>query len=468
VVPVRRLSGRTRLGRSGTIAGSGTVATSGTGIDPSLDALTGLSDNWAFQESLRREVARTRRFREPFVLMLIDIDDFKFVNDNLGRLEGDRILTGLAGALRAGRTADHAFRIGGDDFAVIMTHTALDDVIPAVERIRDVAVLSMGGNTISVGLAEFDPANLDIDATTDAAALRDRAAVALRQAKRRGRDQVVTYTEIAESAPRRTSAATITAVRHLLAGRRMAAAFQPIWNLRTHRIIGFEALARPADEYGLAGPQDAFEGAARLGSVAELDALCRESALAQVGDLPDDVLLFLHISPRVFSHDGESVRQIKDEVETAGLAPDRVVIEFPEDVEKSVDLLGGAVRELRDLGFRLALDDFGAGDSRLGLLARAQPEFVKVDRAVVSGARDGGTGRAALAAIVAYAAESGATVIAEGIESREVLRHLLRAAKTAGGRARFVGGQGYLLGRPEVDPLWRNAPAMAWPLPSGV
>ncbi|MGV8966495.1 MAG: EAL domain-containing protein [Cellulomonas sp.] len=454
-VPLRRLTTRTVVGRADR------------DTEYSTDALTGLSDRWAFQEALLREVSLSRRFREPFVLMLIDVDDFTFVNDSLGRDEGGKILIELAAALRAGRSVDRAFRLGGDDFAVIMTHTALEHALPAVERLRRSTWPRMAGITISIGLAEFDPNQLDIDATTDAAALRARAVVALAEAKRRGRNQIATYTQMAASAPNHTSAATIGAVRRLLTGRQLRAAFQPIWNLTTHQVLGFEALARPADEYGLMGPSDAFEGAARLGRVDELDALCRESVLAEVRDLPEGVLLFLNIAPEVFAHDGETSRRIRREVESAGLHPARVVIELPEILHERIALVGGPVQDLRDHGFQLALDDFGSGEGALGLLSRIRPDYVKIDRDVVSSARTGGPGRAVLAAIVSYAAESGAVVIAEGIETREILHHLVRAARSTSGQARFVGGQGYLLGRPDLDPLWRQNPAMIWPLPVG-
>jgi len=123
------------------------------------------------------------------------------------------------------------------------------------------------------------------------------------------------------------------------------------------------------------------------------------------------------------------------------------------------------IQLLRDAGFHLALDDMGSGDTGLALLGRLRPEYVKVDRSVVCSARDGGPGRAVLAAIVAYAAESGAVVIAEGIETEEILHHLVRSAKTISRRARFIGGQGYLLGRPAAQP-WRRDADLAWPLPS--
>ena len=421
-----------------------------------LDGLTGLHNYWSFRESLDLEVARARRFGEGFTLALVDIDDFKLVNDTRGHQAGDGVLVDLAAALRAGRAVDRAFRIGGDEFAVLMPRVGLDHAVAAVEHIRREAQRRMAGTTISVGLAGFDPA----DDAADASVLRDQADLALYEAKRRGRDVVVTFAEVADQAPARTGAATITGVRRLLAGRQMGAAFQPIWNLDTHRVLGYEGLARPAQEYGLAGPQEAFSGAARLGRVAELDALCRESVLNGAGDLPDDLLLFLNIAPGVLAHDGESSRRLQHEVEAVGLEPGRVVIEITQRASQRMDLVVPQAQELRSRGFQLALDRVGFSPSRLDVLGAIRPDFIKVDPGVVRSAREGGLGRAVLAAIVAYAAESGAVVIVEGIETRGAL-DLVGAA---GARARFMGGQGFLLGRPHADAPWRTAPGPTWPV----
>jgi len=457
-IPVFYLLGaRTLAGRFGAVADQAT-----------LDGLTGLHNHWSFQEALQQEVRETQRYGGAFTLALINVDDFGFVDDSGGHQEGDAVLVNLAMALRTGRSVDRAFRTGGDEFAVIMPHTDLDEAVQGVERLRRTTQLRIGGTTFSVGLAVFDSASVDTDTRTDATVLRDRAETALQEAKRRGRNEVVTFTEIAESARQRTSAATITAVRHLLRSRRMGAAFQPIWNLDTHQVIGYEGLARPALGYGLAGPQDAFSGAARLGRVDELDALCRESILTRAADLPDDALLFLNVASDFFDRGGQPGQQLRREVETAGLKPHRVVIEITGNASEHMNLVAGPIQQMRSLGFHLALDDVGSGDARIGLLSKVRPDYVKVDRAVVSSARDGGDGRAVLTAIVMYAAESGAIVIAEGIETEEILHHLVGAARTISKQARFVGGQGYLLGRPDTDPPWRGATPLTWPLPTMV
>ena len=424
-----------------------------------LDGLTGLNNHRSFQEALQQEVARAQRFDEMFTLALLDVDDFKFVNDTLGHRRGDDVLVRLAAALRTGRSVDLAFRVGGDEFAVIMPHLGLDQAQAAIERLRQEALLGMGGSTISVGIAEFDASD------SDGAGVRDRADTALYEAKRRGRNQVVDYGQLVDSMPVRASSATLTAVRNLLKGRRMGAAFQPIWNLDTHTVLGYEGLARPADDYGFSSPADAFAGAARLGRVDELDALCRETILARVGDLPDDVLLFLNVSPEVFDHGGEASQRLRREVEAAGLDPGRVVIELTERASERMDLVFAQIDELRDVGFLVALDDVGAGDTGLGLLAKIRPHYVKVDRTIVVTAEHSGPGRAVLAAILAYAAESGAMVIAEGIETEKMLT-MVCALDTSQSRAHIVGGQGYLLGRPNSEPPWRNA-SSTWPLMTG-
>jgi len=420
------------------------------------DGLTGLNNHRAFQEAVAHEVAQSQRYGEALTLALIDIDDFKFVNDNLGHRKGDEVLVQLATALQSTRSVDRAFRIGGDEFALLMPRTGLDEAVEVVERLRSSSVRRMLGTTISIGVVELSP-------DADAEVLRDRADNALHEAKRCGRDQVVTFASIVEQTPTRISGTTVTAVRNLLATRRMGAAYQPIWNLVTQRVIGYEGLARPAIECGLAGPQDAFEGAVLLGRVDELDALCRSAVLAGVNDLPDGVLLFLNISPEVFDHGAQAVELLRDEVMVAGLHPRQVAIELTEHASERMDLVIDQVRRLREFGFLLALDDVGTGDTSLGLLGQVQPDYVKVDQTVVRGALEQGPERAILAAILAYAGECGATVIAEGIETDGELE-MVRGMGTDVERARIVGVQGYLLGRPSTHAPWRQATGSEWPL----
>ena len=153
------------------------------------DHLTGLANRRRFERQLEREVARTRRFGRPFCLLLLDIDHFKRVNDTHGHEVGDDVLRRLANTLQAGtRGIDMAARIGGEEFAVLLTETDFEHGLDVAERlrvaVRETEIPAAGRVTVSLGLAEFNPA------TPDARALFAAADSALYEAKRTGRDRV--------------------------------------------------------------------------------------------------------------------------------------------------------------------------------------------------------------------------------------------------------------------------------------
>ncbi|HLL77496.1 MAG TPA: diguanylate cyclase [Pyrinomonadaceae bacterium] len=153
------------------------------------DHLTGLANRRRFERQLEREVARTRRYSRPFCLLILDIDHFKRVNDTHGHEVGDDVLRRLANTLQAGtRGIDMAARIGGEEFAVVLTETDFERGMEVAERLRaavkETAIPAVGHVTVSVGLAEFGAA------TPDARTLFAAADSALYEAKRAGRDRV--------------------------------------------------------------------------------------------------------------------------------------------------------------------------------------------------------------------------------------------------------------------------------------
>jgi diguanylate cyclase (GGDEF)-like protein len=158
------------------------------------DHLTGLANRRRFERQLEREIARARRFERPFCLLLLDIDHFKRVNDSFGHDVGDDVLRRLGNVLQAGtRGIDTAARVGGEEFAVVLTETDFHAALEVAERLRtavaETQIPAAGRVTVSVGLAEFNAE------TRDGRSLFLAADAALYEAKRQGRDRVCCFDE---------------------------------------------------------------------------------------------------------------------------------------------------------------------------------------------------------------------------------------------------------------------------------
>jgi diguanylate cyclase (GGDEF)-like protein/PAS domain S-box-containing protein len=410
------------------------------------DGLTDLDNHRAFQDELSRAVGEATRYDSDVTLALLDIDDFKFENDRHGHQHGDRLLCELAELLREQRAGDRAFRLGGDEFAVLLNHTRECDADVPLERIRTAVERRLSGVTTSIGFSAARPED------REPSTLWGRADAALLEAKRRGGNAVVASTEVADSVPVVTIE-KVRAVRSLIDSGAVDVAFQPIWDLGGTRVLGFEALARPRWTE-LSGPGEAFEIADSIGRGHELDAVCRRATLRAAGDLPDGALLFLNVSPQTLEHDGLAGDSLVLAVRGAGFEPERVVLEITERTDARIETLLPETDRLRRLGFRLALDDVGAGNAGLEMLRALPVEFIKIDRDVVASAIEDRSARAVLLGIMAFAREIDAFVIAEGIENAAMLE---LARDPEPGRT-FVswgaqGAQGHLLGRPAPVPV---------------
>lgn len=231
-------------------------------------------------------------------------------------------------------------------------------------------------------------------------------------------------------------------IGRLLASADLRIVFQPIIATDTGRLVGAEALSRfeaanPAD---LPEPPDAvFADAARVGLGVDLELLAVRCALAAADALPRDVYVSLNVSPAALL-----APELTGCLLGAGLAPERIVLEVTEHVSVlDYDELAARARELRGLGFRLAVDDAGAGFSSFRHILRLGPEYIKLDRTLIENIADDPARRALAAAVVLFAFEMGSAVVAEGVETMAELR----AAQTLG----IDAVQGFLLGRPTDD-----------------
>jgi EAL domain-containing protein (putative c-di-GMP-specific phosphodiesterase class I) len=327
--------------------------------------------------------------------------------------------------------------LAGDEFALAFLGPQPSLARHHAELLRLAIEAQLDGATVSIGLATSSQANSDL------MLLRDEANTALCEAKRRGRNTVVVFDEIREEVAMFLPA-RVAEVRGLIDGSGIGVAFQPIWDLTARRVIGYEALARPAGENPV-NTQDAFDIAERLGKAHDLDRICRNAVLQSARLLPPGALLFVNVSPQSLDHEEFRGTALIDAVQAVGFTPDRVVLEI---TERSLARLPVVIREakrLRALGFALALDDAGSGNSGLEMLSQLAVDFVKIDREVIVRAQSDVGGRAVLAGIIAIAQEMRAQIIAEGIEDAAMLDIVRNATRWS---TISSAVQGYYLGKP--------------------
>jgi diguanylate cyclase (GGDEF)-like protein len=419
------------------------------------DSLTDLGNHRSFQEELTRAVEVAARKREPLALALVDLNDFKFTNDRHGHRRGDEVLLQVARLLERGRPADRAFRIGGDEFALLLPGTSGLQARLGLQRRLDASQASAANASFTVGVAVLDPG-----AEAEPAVLWEQADAALYEGKRTGAD-IVVFDDVAELLSIVTPA-KVQSLRALLDEPRLEIAFQPIWDLQDGRVLGLEALARPWQGYGFDGPADMFAVAEKIGRAHELDNVCRAAALARAHEIPDGVLMFLNVNPHSLTHGELGGDRLLRSVEAAGVHPSQIVLEITERSEARLSQVIADATRLRSLGFRLALDDVGAGNAGLEMLRELAVDFVKIDTSVIAAAIEDKHAQAVLLAIIAYAGRAGAYVIAEGIESERILTfvHNAEHLQIAIGPP-IKGGQGYLLGRPSLDIARLTAPPLA-------
>ncbi|AEY01516.1 signal protein [Oceanimonas sp. GK1] len=232
----------------------------------------------------------------------------------------------------------------------------------------------------------------------------------------------------------------------LLAEGRLRPLFQPIIDIRAGRILGHEALIRGPQGHRLEFPAALFGEARELGLLSELDLACRQAALHRYHELGMNGSLFVNVNPNVLldrHHPRGCTRRLAEEL---GIAPEHIVIELSEqDAVQDAEGLKQALKRYRELGFRIAIDDLGAGYSGLKLWSELQPDFVKIDRHFIQHLDQDPVKREFVRSIAALARSMDSAVVAEGIETRAELEQLQEMG--------IHYCQGYWLGRPEASPL---------------
>ncbi|SFK12199.1 diguanylate cyclase (GGDEF) domain-containing protein [Mesorhizobium albiziae] len=406
------------------------------------DPLTGLGNQRRFVDKVDRLISDRSEDPAPFTVGILDLDGFKPINDLFGRVAGDDILIQVAMRLRAAMDGHSAVtRIGADEFAFLYPMVFSEDAASEKAKML-IEILSapydVGERTArlsaSVGCSLFYSG----DETTEI--LLHKAETALYQAKRSGRGRVVVYTREMEEAAKRVTRIE-QALRRAVSAGEVEPHFQPIVDLKDRRVIGFEALARWTDrDLGVVPPATFIPIAEERGIIGPLSQLVLRKATEAARNWPDELFLSFNLSPSqlVDQNTGLHILAILDRT---GFDPQRLEIEItetglmsdPASAEKIVN-------DLRRVGIRVSLDDFGTGQSSLGRLREFHFDKLKIDRAFVSTILDDRPSEHIIRAILAMCDGLGMDVVAEGIEEEAQADRLVQFG--------CAGGQGYLFGRP--------------------
>lgn len=407
------------------------------------DPLTGLAGRRPFHPDL--EAALHSPGRTGTSLALVDVDEFKQVNDRLGHSYGDHVLVALAVACREIRSGDTAYRLGGDEFAVVLRDSDDATAVAVVARVRQALTDALPGIGFSCGVASVLPSE-----PVSAVSLWERADAALYEAKRTGRGRTSTFADT--SSPLTISPAKVAAVHRLLVdGCGLRTVFQPIWDLRRGELLGHEALLRLPAGSPLTGPSEAFELAQRLGCAAELDRRARETVVRTLPRTGWHGRLFVNVHPDALPT--MDLEGFAASLASAGLDVGDVVLEVTEQADLDHPEPVRALRAARALGFRLALDDMGRSNAGLRALTLVHFDVIKVDRQVVADLGSDPAAEATVAAATTFVQRTGGWVVAEGIEDVAMLEAVTDGDGRGSRTPPVLAGQGYLLGRPELSPL---------------
>lgn len=423
------------------------------------DSLTDLLSRRRFMELLDQEIAHVRETRRPAALLMLDLDNFKYVNDVLGHSIGDALLQLVAVALRTSvRDSDHLARLGGDEFAILLPDTTLDGALMVAEKLvraiaeqgRIATTIGHGEVTASVGVTAWDAG---VEMTAERALAE--ADIAMYDAKEAGSNRTAGYERDARDqrgAAQRGDRLThrgdrLTQLRAAVGGGRFVLHAQPIVPLSGEggQPERRELLLRMRRDGGdLAPPGDFLPDAERHGLIAEIDEWVLGEAVrllrlrVQAGD---PVALCVNISS-VSVNRPELARRILAQLEDGGVPPALLTIELCE-TGRSSDLARTRqfATQLRDGGCRLALDDFGAAFTTLQYLKHIRFDLVKIDGDFIRELPTSPADQLIVRAVTEIAHGFGAEVAAELVGSQEAVELLRQYGVDY--------GQGDFLGRPE-------------------
>jgi diguanylate cyclase (GGDEF)-like protein/PAS domain S-box-containing protein len=388
------------------------------------DPLTGLPNRLLLQDRLERAVAAQTRRAACVAVLFVDIDNFKLINDSYGHEAGDAVLVEVGRLLDdAMRPTDTVARFGGDEFVIVVEELAdVPAVVALAERVLSTlrGSYAVPGTSVSLSVSIGVAVAADTDTASD---LMRNADTAMFEAKAAGRDRVALF-DSAVAGRSRTRLETAHDLRHALDRRQFELFYQPVLEVRTGVVSGFESLVRwRRPGHGLVSPNEFIGIAEDSGLVVTLGEWVLDGAVewaARTGAPSVSV----NVAARQLTRTGFAAT-VAAALARWSLPPERLTLELTESTVMD-DATAAALMldELKSLGVRLSIDDFGTGYSSLAHLQRFPVDELKIDRSFVDGLGTEQADDAIVSAIVSLAHTLGLIVVAEGIESAVQLQRL--------------------------------------------
>ncbi|RMH43851.1 MAG: EAL domain-containing protein, partial [Gammaproteobacteria bacterium] len=392
-----------------------------------FDHLTQLPNRLMFMELLEKAVAKARRTNHCVGVLLIELDNFKHVNDSLGHDAGDLLLQAFAQRMKDKFSSQYKFcRLGGDEFAIIAEHFKTGDSLQTLlQEIRELITTPFDLNgqdvniTVSIGISLYP------DDAEDARSLLKYADTAVHAAKSSGRNAYQFYShDMNQRITRRLEIEA--ALRHALARNEFSLVYQPKFDLINGTITGVEALLRwKSQQIGDVRPDEFIPIAEETGLIDDIgtwvfDRACQD-ALTWQAQLNEPLNIAINLSPRQFkSHD--LVEQLQQSLQKYNLSATQFTLEITEtllmeNAEHTIHICDS----LKATGFQLSIDDFGTGYSSLSYLKRFPIDSLKIDRSFVRDIIDDMDDAAITSAIIGLAHNLALVVVAEGVETAQQL-----------------------------------------------
>lgn len=407
------------------------------------DPLTNLFNQRVFWELLGYEIGRAERHGQSFGVLVIDLDNFKHINDTYGHLVGDKYLVQIADTIHSClRLGDILSRYGGDEFAIVLPDADQEQVYMVANRIREameaMALIIPDGTRIR-GTASIGYAVCPDHAKTakDLFLFADNMTY---KAKGMGKNCIVVPTNDDVVEVFQKSSEMSRALLQALDEKRVIPYFQPIVRATDRQIVCHEVLCRVEVAGEIIPAAEFIEIAEKLGVVSRLDSILMEKVFMKVQSVGYDGYLFINLSPKslIIKEFVPSVIKLANQYR---VAHDRVVFEITErETVKNMTLLEQFVQDLKLEGFKFAIDDFGSGFSSFQYIRRLPIDFVKIEGLFVRNMLNDPKDMAFVKTLAVLAREFGIQTIAEYIESEEILE----AVRALG----IDLAQGYHTGRP--------------------